>query len=94
MAETKQITFSYKEVTGALLKQQGIHEGIWGIYIRFGIKGANVEESPDVLRPSAVVPVLEIGIQRFKEESNLAVDAAQVNPKSSAQSKRRRTRKR
>ncbi len=89
MAETTQIIFSYKEVAEALLKQQGVHEGVWGIYIKFGIKAANVGETSEDLRPTAIVPILEIGVQRLEKESNLAVDAAQVNPQPRAQTKKR-----
>ncbi len=71
------------------MKKQGIHEGIWGIYIRFGIKGANIGEQSGDLSPAAIVPVLDIGIQRFENESNLTVDAAQVNPRQRTQTKKR-----
>ncbi|MBM3774274.1 MAG: hypothetical protein FJW37_03840 [Acidobacteria bacterium] len=81
MAEAKQFVFTHREVVEALLKKQGIHEGIWGLYIRFGIKAANVGGSPSELMPSAIIPVLEIGLQKFDKESNIAVDAALVNPK-------------
>jgi hypothetical protein len=80
MAESTQIVFSHKEVVEALLKQQGIHDGIWGIYIKFGLQGVNVGASPADLMPAAVIPVLQIGLQKFDEENNLAVDAAKVNP--------------
>jgi hypothetical protein len=81
MAEIQQYIFSYKEVAKALVKEQEIHEGIWGIYIRFGIGAANVgEESGTDIVPAAIVPVQQIGIQRFTEMNNLTVDAAEVNP--------------
>ena len=83
MAEARQITFSYKEVATALLKQQGIHQGVWGIFIRFGIKGANIGESDDTLVPAAIVPVVELGLQKFDKVNNLSVDAAVVNPATS-----------
>lgn len=83
MAEATQIVFTHREVVEALLKKQGIHEGIWGIYIKFGIKGANVGLADADLMPAAIVPVLEIGLQKFDKENNLALDAAQVNPASS-----------
>ncbi len=80
MAEAKQITFEYKELTEILLKQQDIHEGLWGIFLKFGIRGANIGPSPAEILPAAIVPVLEIGIQRFDKPSRLTVDAAVVNP--------------
>ena len=86
MAEASQIIFSYKEVVTALLKQEGIHEGVWGIYVKFGIKGANFGESDDTLTPTAIVPVLALGLQKFEKINNLSVDAAVVNPATSATS--------
>jgi hypothetical protein len=83
MAETSQITFSHKEVVEALLRKQGIKTGIWGLYVRFGLKATNVGMSEADLNPAAIVPVLEIGLQRFDKESNLAIDAAKINSGSS-----------
>lgn len=80
MAETTQIIFKHKEVVEALLKQQGLHEGIWGLFVRFGLSAANVGSTPEDLQPAAIVPLLEIGLQKFDQESNIAVDAAKVNP--------------
>ena len=81
MAEATQITFTHQEVVEALLKKQGVHEGLWAIYIKFGIRAANVGGSDASLMPSAIVPVLEIGIQKSDSESNLSVDAAKSNPR-------------
>ena len=80
MPETKNVVFSYKEVVTALLKSTDIHDGIWGLFVKFGIGAANVGESEDVLRPAAIIPVREIGLQKFEKENNLSVDAAKVNP--------------
>lgn len=83
MAEPTQIVFSYKEVVEALLRKHGIHDGIWGIYIKFGIQAANLGSSVGDLQPTAIVPVLQIGLQKFDAENNISVDAARVNPKDS-----------
>jgi len=82
MAEVKTYIFDYKEVAEALIKKQGIHEGLWGIYMEFGIAGANIHLGPsaDTVVPAAVVPVLKIGMQRFDKPNALTVDAAQINP--------------
>ena len=80
MAEATQISFTHKEVVEALLKKHGIHHGVWGIFIKFGIQGMNVGPSEADIVPAAIVPVLEIGLQKFDKEGNLAVDAAKVNP--------------
>jgi len=80
MPEATQIVFKHKELAEVLVKAQGIHEGIWGLFLRFGIGGANVGPSETEMNPTAVVPVLEIGLQKFEKETNLSVDAAKVNP--------------
>ena len=81
MPETKQIAFSHREVAEALIRFNDLHEGLWGIYIEFGLGAADVGLEPggDIF-PTALVPVKKIGLQRFEEPSNLTVDAAEVNP--------------
>lgn len=81
MAEATRYTFSFKEIAETLIKRQGIHEGLWGVYVRFGIQAANVGGmggSP--LLPTAMVPILELGISRKEKPDELTVDAAKVNP--------------
>ena len=83
MAEPRQITFSYEELAEALVKQQGIHEGLWGVYAEFGLGAANVEgPAPGGGSvPAAIVPLQRLGIQKFDlEVKGLTVDAAVVNP--------------
>jgi hypothetical protein len=83
MAEVKTYLFDYKEVAEALVKKQDIHEGLWGIYMEFGIGAANIPSDPSqqTFLPAAIVPVVKIGIQRFDVPSSLTVDAAEVNPR-------------
>jgi hypothetical protein len=81
MPEPGNIIFSYKEIVETLIKSQGIHEGIWGLFVRFGINAANIGESEELVRPAAIIPILELGLQKMQKESNIAVDAAKVNPK-------------
>ena len=82
MAEPRQIAFPYQQLAEILVKQQDIHEGLWGIYIELGIGGANVSPAPGAsVVPAAIVPLQRMGIQRFDEEvEGLTVDAAVVNP--------------
>ena len=78
MAEAKQIGFSYQELAELMVRPAGVKEGLWGIYLKFGIAGANVGQTPDDVAPAAIVPVVEIGLQRFEEPSRLTVDAAEI----------------
>ncbi|MBI4468187.1 MAG: hypothetical protein HY650_02585 [Acidobacteria bacterium] len=91
MAETSQIAFTFKEIAEALLKKQGIHEGHWAILVKFGIEAKNVTTALKETYPTALVPILELGIQRFGEPNPLSVDASIVNPSSSK--KRGRTKR-
>jgi len=84
MAESSQLVFSYKEIAEALVKKQGLHEGIWGVFVKFGMQATNMGPSDNDLRPAVVIPLMEIGLQRFEKENNLSVDAASVNPKSAS----------
>jgi hypothetical protein len=81
MAEPGQLLFTHKEVVEALVKQQGLHEGLWMLYMEFGIQGVNMGPSDDLLVPGAIVPVQKIGLQRGTKENSLTVDAAKVNPR-------------
>ena len=78
MAEAKLISFTYQELAELMIRKAGVKEGLWGVYMKFGIAGANVGQGPEDISPAAVVPVLEIGLQRFEEPSRLAVDAASI----------------
>jgi len=83
MDEIKRLT--HKEVTLALIKHQNIHEGIWQLYVEFGIAAANMpiaEENQDNLRlcPTAIVPIKTMGLMRVDKENPLALDASKVNP--------------
>lgn len=72
---------SHKQVVEALIKHHDLHEGIWGLFVRFGLGASNVGPDDQQLAPAAILPIVEIGLQRFARETNLSVDAARVNPK-------------
>ncbi len=80
MAEVKQYVFTYQEVVEALIKKQDLHEGIWAVYLEFGIAGANIQSPEGGVAPSAIVPVTKIGLQKVDAISPIAVNAAVVNP--------------
>ncbi len=77
MADVKQITFSHREVVEALIAKEGITEGIWGLYVEFGLQATNISTTPDEsdLTPAAILPLLRMGLQRMPKENVLAVDA-------------------
>ncbi len=81
MPEINNIEFSFKEIAEVLVRHADLHNGLWGIEIKFGIQGTNIGASPGSdLMPAAIVPVVKLGIQRFEKPSNLTVDASEINP--------------
>jgi hypothetical protein len=83
MAEATQIMFNHKELVEMMIKKQGLREGIWTLSVRFGMQAMNFGTNPegtDVL-PTALIPVLEIGINRTEKENNISLDAAKINPR-------------
>lgn len=81
MAEPAEYEFSHKEAVTALIRQQGLHEGLWMLSVRFGFTVTNITAAGgDEMNPAAIVPVTNIGLRRVTEENSLTVDAAKVNP--------------
>lgn len=80
MGEVNQYIFTPRAVAEALIKMQGLREGIWGLYVEFGVVSTTAGPTKEQQAPAAVVPVVKLGLQRMTAESTLAVDAAKVNP--------------
>ena len=84
MAEEKiNYTYSLAELAEALVKKQGLHEGIWGVAIQFGLGAGNAPAptDPTIFLPTAIIPITGIGLQNFPiQVKGITVDAAEVNP--------------
>jgi hypothetical protein len=90
MAETNRITFTHKEVVEALIRNNDLHEGLWQLYVEFGLSAANVGPAPGQdVNPAAIIPIVKLGLQKVNEPSNIAADAAMVNPAKARSSKSR-----
>jgi hypothetical protein len=61
MAEPTQFSFDLMELTTALIKQQGLHEGTWLAGFDFGFGAGMIGPTPDDARPAAFVQVLQFG---------------------------------
>jgi hypothetical protein len=81
MSEAVKYVYTHKELAAALVKQQGLHEGVWAIIVEFGLAAVNAGQAEDELNPTAIIPVQKIGIMKTGKLNSLAVDAAVVNPK-------------
>jgi hypothetical protein len=92
MSKPTKHAFTHKDVVTAMIRDRGIHEGIWGLYVHFGLSAHNInaaEVGKEVrLTPAATVALFEISLQPFEAESTISVDAAKVNPKQRVQKKR------
>jgi hypothetical protein len=80
MPEEKVITFSVKEIAERLVRERGIKSGHWGIFLKFGLGGANIGDGGVLMFPAAILTVQEIGIQQFPEPNPMTVDASQLAP--------------
>jgi hypothetical protein len=80
MADANQFTVPFKELAEVLVKHLDVHEGYWSVILKFGIHGATMSINNAPHLPSAIVPILEIGINREDQLGPLGVDAALINP--------------
>jgi hypothetical protein len=80
MGEPETITFEYTEIVQALVKHQGIHEGIWGLTIQFGLQVSNIKVGEKDAVPGLIIPLVKMGIQKLDKATPISVDAAKVNP--------------
>ena len=84
MPEADRLLFELRELAEVLVKSQGIREGLWGIYVEFGLGAANVPTGPGQVTPAAINFVQKIGIQKFPEANSLTVDARQIGQSNEA----------
>lgn len=82
MANVTQYEFSLQEVAKALILQQDLHEGLWQLAINFSFAASNIatDEKKTGLRPAALIAVQNLMLAKCTELSDIAVDAAVVNP--------------
>jgi len=80
MADVGIYNFSYQEVVEALIKHQGLHEGIWQLSPGLSMNASNLGPNANNLRPTVMISIGPIGLLKVNQETNLTVDAAKVNP--------------
>lgn len=76
------LRLSHRQVAEALVKAYRIHEGHWRVYYQFGQPAGLNANLAGQVRPSVLIPVVELGLMRDEEPNVLTVDAAEVNPAS------------
>jgi hypothetical protein len=96
MAEVDTYGFDLREVTTALIKQQGIHEGLWMLAFEFSLGAGLSGPTKEEVRPLAFVQINKISLVRQNEISgshNLVMNAAEINPAPSENKPLRKVRK-
>jgi hypothetical protein len=73
--------YDLKEVLTALIKQNGVHEGIWVLGVEFGFGAGSFSSDNKIASPTAFAQILKIGISRVEVEGPQTVNASIINPK-------------
>lgn len=73
--------FTLEEVTAILIRNQGLHTGLFDLSIELNIGVGGFGPTPDETYPGATVGVKAIGLQPAKVRTPRTLDAAEVNPK-------------
>lgn len=78
-----------KELTAALVRHYGLHEGLYDLYLEYQFALGNFGPTPAEVVPSAVIGLSKLGVSKVAQTGPLTVDAAVVNPAEPAPSKKR-----
>jgi hypothetical protein len=83
MADIAQYNFEFKEAAAALIKHQGLHEGLWMVGFEISLGAGNFGPTPADAKPGAFMQISRMQLirQAADAESNPnVVDAAKINP--------------
>jgi hypothetical protein len=85
MAEPIQYSFDLREATVALIKQQGLHEGLWVLGFEMNLAAGLFGPTPAESKPGAMMLINTLQLMRHTSglEDPKVVDAAIVNPPAS-----------
>jgi hypothetical protein len=84
MPVASQYLLTARELTEAIVKATGVHEGKWVLVASFGFAAVNTGPNENEVFPTAMAALQKVGIQLADagSPSGLVVDAAEVNPAS------------
>lgn len=78
MSEENRIKYSMHELTEILVKDQGLTEGMWMLSVEFRIGAVNSGIDDQNLAPTAMVPLVSVGLIPADKGSNLTIDASKL----------------
>jgi len=74
------LLFSIEDVIEALIKAQGIHEGLFCLSVTFNIGIGDFGPTQESLAPGVSACISRLGLQQVQTPGPHTVNAAQVNP--------------
>lgn len=69
-----------KEVAELLVKQYGLHDGLYDLLIEYQFAFGNFGPTPEQITPGAMIGIAKLGLTRVDRLGPLTVDAARTNP--------------
>nr|WP_199046808.1 hypothetical protein [Dyella sp. ASV24] len=91
MADASRYEFNWEEIAAALVRQQGINDGLWTISVNFQFTGKNINVEGKPMRPGFVGSLSNVSLMRVTQAvPGLTVDAARVNPRLTPSTESRR----
>jgi len=79
--------YSLSEIAGLIIRDKGIHEGLYDLSIEFQFAAGSVGPAPELSFPGAMMGISRIGLVKSPKSGQHTVDAAIVNPKRSTRKK-------
>lgn len=80
MSEQVQFLLDPKAIMALILKDKGIHEGLWAFTVEFQLSIGVAGPTQDKALPTAMATVARMGIQKGVELNSITYDAAELNP--------------
>ncbi|MEJ1158307.1 hypothetical protein [Prosthecomicrobium sp. N25] len=81
MSEISQLSFTLRDVTVALLREQNIKEGVWVLGVEMSIVVGNMGPEPQSALPTAMLQIPKFTLVRHEGEEaavGFAVNAATI----------------
>lgn len=81
---TTHLHYSWLQLGTLMLKEQGIHEGLWQVGVEAGLGATNVGPTAAVAVPGLVVTLMNVTLTSVEVMLPLTLDAAVVNPRTAS----------
>lgn len=79
---------SIEDLLAMIISSKGLHEGLFGLGVKFAIATGAVGPTPEAMYPGAMLGVCGFVLAKSEFPGPHIVDAAQVNPRPKVKQKR------